>query len=62
MEGLLVFEREGQFKIHDPALKIFQIQEEHVGSVLCGFGGQWDAKGYNNLTIKLEKTFTYKAL
>ena len=28
---------------------------------MYGFGGQWDANGYNNLTIKLEKTFTYKA-
>lgn len=60
VEGLLVFEREGRFKIHDPALKTLQIQEEHAGSILCGFGGQWDEKGYNNLTIKLKKTFPYK--
>jgi hypothetical protein len=60
LEGLLLFERDGRFKIHDPALKNLQIKAEHVGSALVGFGGQWDDTGYNDLEIKLEKTLSYK--
>ena len=60
VEGLLVFEKEGRFKIHDPAIKTLQLHHTHVGSTLTGFGGQWDARGYNNLKIKLEKTLPYQ--
>lgn len=61
VDGLLVFGKEGKFKIHNPAEKTLQIQDAHVGSTLWGFGGQWDDSGYNNLTMKLKKPFLYKA-
>jgi hypothetical protein len=39
---------------------ILVLQEAHIGTVLYGFGGQWDATGFNNLKIKLEKTLKYQ--
>ncbi len=60
LEGLMVFEREGRFKIHDPAVKTVRLEDTDVGSTLRGFGGQWDATGYHNLKINLEKTMLYK--
>lgn len=60
LEGWLVFEKEGRLKIHDPAIKTLQLQNTHVGSTLTGFGGQWNARGYHNLKIKLEKTLPYQ--
>ncbi len=60
VEGLLIFEKNGRLKIHDPAVKTVTLQDAHFGSNLCGFGGQWDEKGFNNLKIQLEKTGAYK--
>jgi hypothetical protein len=60
LEGLLVFEKNGRLKIHDPAVKTLALQDLHIGSKLCGFGGQWDERGFNNLKIQLEKTRAYQ--
>lgn len=54
-------DQESTLLIPDKAQKmILTLQDEHKGVVLYGFGGQWDDKGFNNLTIKLEKTNLYR--
>jgi len=60
LEGLLILEKDGKLKIHDPAVKAIKLQDVHLGCTLCGFGGQWDEKGFYNLRIKLEKTRRYQ--
>lgn len=60
LEGMLIFEKEGELKIQDPTIKRMVLQEAQVGSTLWGFGGEWDEKGFNNLKINLEKTGIYQ--
>lgn len=65
VEGVFVLEMPAKqveiLAVPDHAQKlILSLQEEHVGAVLYGFGGQWDESGFHNLKIKLEKTVTYK--